>query len=216
MKAQLELIRLAEANKHLSKALELLIGNDAKIVSDIIQCNCDKIDSYNNQKIEVLNPTKDELGRIRSSIKKVVCSYYLNSLKIEIEKVKKGIDDYEFNDEFKKHEEEFEECFCPNCEKELQNYHDYWDGKFCLSKEFDKLREELKNACDKTFLPKDVIDARILLSRTNPNAATYNPLQLEINAYLKNKMIECFNEQNEDFIKNRILTFDFKTTNPTP
>jgi len=158
MKTELELIRLTKANEYLNMAITLLHHNDVLIIKNIIKSNSDKINYHNKQKLDVINPTKKELGSVSSSLKKIVLGYYSDYI-----------------------------------------------NKIKALKKRRELIVTIHQFCNKTVLPQSVLNSKILLSRQQPNYYSYNNLEVEMNEYLKLKMLESFNEQNKDFIKTRIL-----------
>jgi len=158
MKTEFELIRLTKANEYLNMAITLLHHNDVLIIKNIIKSNSDKINYHNKQKLDVINPTKKELGSVSSSLKKIVLGYYSDYI-----------------------------------------------NKIKALKKRRELIVTIHQFCNKTVLPQSVLNSKILLSRQQPNYYSYNNLEVEMNEYLKLKMLESFNEQNKDFIKTRIL-----------
>jgi hypothetical protein len=204
MKTEFELIRLTKANEYLTKALELLNQNDALLVGGIIKTNYDKINYHNKQELDVINPTNKELGSISSSLKKIVVGVYLNPIKVKLEK---EIGVFSFSDKYNNHYcENDKECICANCVKEMEKEDIFYVNKSKLMNPFEILYTDVLEKCNKTQLPKEILNAKILLSRNNPNFYSYNKIETELNEYLKLKMLESFNEQNKDFIKTRILS----------
>jgi hypothetical protein len=67
---------------------------------------------------------------------------------------------------------------------------------------FIKTRE----LCEATVIPDHLIDSKIQISRRFPvsylKSGTY---EFELNAYLNTKLLECFLEQNADFIRENLI-----------
>ena len=89
--------------------------------------------------------------------------------------------------------------------KIVLGYYSDYINKIKALKKRRELIVTIHQFCNKTVLPQSVLNSKILLSRQQPNYYSYNNLEVEMNEYLKLKMLESFNEQNKDFIKTRIL-----------
>jgi hypothetical protein len=98
MDLELNLIRANKAIEHLEKAKIFLNYNDNIDIQKIINNKRELIKHYNNQNLKVINPTKGELGSIRSSLKKIVFAEYFNPI-VKKEREKYGT--YKFESERK-------------------------------------------------------------------------------------------------------------------
>lgn len=204
MDAELQVMRLLRANSFLELSLDLLHLKDADIVRDIIKSNCDKIAIYNKKELNVINPTKRELGGVSRSLKRVVHNAYLSPIK---SKLGSAIGFFELSDRYYEHENVGVECNCELCIKEGKAEDDFYINKDKLIEPLNVLEKEIWDKCEKTILPKEILNAKILLIRNNPTSHLYNKIEAELNEFLKIKFLEAFNEQNEEFIKTRILTY---------
>lgn len=192
---KLNLIRLSKANECLKMAIVYLNNEHVELINNIIELYSKEINCFNNKQITVINPTKTELGLISSALKKIVRGYYSNYFI--------PVPEFVYSDTYKEHYKLYEDCCCcEHCDEQLDLSEKHYN------KYDDKNREleiELKNACSKTIIPEDIINAKILLRRRQPNSFQYNKLEVELNEYLNAKMLEAFINQNQDFIKNKIL-----------
>lgn len=194
MTKELELIRLNEANNNLLKAIHFLNGDSKIIVENIINHNKRLIDEYNKKEITIINPTKTELGTIRSSLK-IMATRYL----VKHSNIKEYKQDFEFS-------ERYENCKCNMncdlCKKESKESDLYYDKVYKLNKPYSDFLLKIKELCDKTKISKDLISAKILLMRKHQNYFSYNKLETETNEFIKIKMLEQFIEQNKQFVEN--------------
>ena len=193
MKTQLELIRHNKAIEYLTKSLDLLNHKDRVVIESIIT-NCkEQINFFNNENLEVINPTKAELGSIGSSLKKIVNGVFINPIN------KKLIFTYKYTSQYEKHLEVDGGCECDECLKEENAM---YEAKYSYYKPIKDLQLEFTNACNKTVITKDIIDAKILLARKSPNYwLGYNKLDWELSEFIKLKMLESFQEQNKSLIQ---------------
>lgn len=211
MEVELELIRLEEANKLLLKAIVFLHGKEKSIIQCIVDSNKSLINEYNKSELTIINPKRSELGIISSSLKKIVIGFYSEYINKLIIVKGNGLS----------YSERYHNCkcgsenLCEECVNENKEIEDFYDMKNELNKPYDLILDEIKERCNKTVLPKEIINAKILLMRKNPNYYQYNKLETETNEYLKIRMLEVFNEQNKDFINEKILSINEKQNNPS-
>lgn len=202
MDTELELIRNNKAIEYLTKSLPLLYYKDRFIVENIITKCIEQINFFNNENLEVLNPSKAELSSIGSSLKKIVNGVFMNPIK------KKFIFTYNYTSQYEKHNEGEDSCECADCFKEESAM---YLAKDIYYKPIEDLQLEFTNACNKTVIPKSIMDAKILLARKNPNYwMGYDKLDWELSEFIKLKMLESFQEQNQALIQKSIK---FQITN---
>ena len=193
MSKELELIRLSEANKLLLKSIVFLNGTDKHLIESIILSNKDLINEYNKSELTIINPTNAELGTISSSLKKIVLGYL-------------GIKFIEVNREFS---DRYNSCDCYNtkgieceeCLKEVEEDDKRLIEQNKLNAPIYELKDKILKACNNTKLSTEIKNAKILLSRKNPNSYKYDSLELQTNEYLKTKMLEQFIEQNSELVQ---------------
>ena len=201
MEAKLELIKYTKAIDYLSKSLPLLAKSDYETVKSIIGNYEKKIDFYNKQKSEVINPTKKELGVIRSGFKRNVSGVYVfplvNKAKLEFKSK------FPFSERYIDHKNKktAKWCFCSACEQED---YDYELGEKDILKESEIIYNEVIAACSNTIIPEEFLNAKILLKRGMKPHGNPSEKENEITAYLKTKFIEVFNEQNKELV-NRLI-----------
>lgn len=195
MKQELEIIRLKKANNFLEMSIPFLNESDLIFVKNIIKKNTEDINNYNNKNLKIINPTKKELGQIRASLKKIVFAFYINPI------IKKHNFKFNFSEKYINHNPNLKNqgCWCDDCCNEYAKQEEAYE---LVYNPIRILTSKINEACDNTIIPKNIIDAKILLSRKNPNYWTGNDkLDYELSEYLKIKMLESFNEQNKEFCK---------------
>lgn len=195
MKQELEIIRLKKANNFLEMSIPFLNESDLIFVKNIIKKNTEDINNYNNKNLKIINPTKKELGQIRASLKKIVFAFYINPI------IKKHNFKFNFSEKYINHNPNLKNqgCWCDDCCNEYDKQEEAYE---LVYNPIRILTSKINEACDNTIIPKNIIDAKILLSRKNPNYWTGNDkLDYELSEYLKIKMLESFNEQNKEFCK---------------
>ena len=192
---KLNSIRLSKANEYLKMAAVYLNDEHVELINNIIELYSEDIAYFNNKQLTVINPTKTELGLIRSALKKIVRGYYSDYFITAPEFV--------YSDTYKEHYKLYEDCcYCEHCDEQLDLSEKHYSKYDDINRE---LEIEIKNACSNTIIPEDIINAKILLRRRQPNSFQYNKLEVELNEYLNAKMLEEFINQNQEFIKNKIL-----------
>lgn len=203
MANKLEVIRYSLANEYLIKSLALTSYQHQSTIKSIIDDHNFIINVYNKKKMVVVDPDKTEIGLINSNLKKIV----LGSFSEDIKEVESKMN-YNFSNKYKNHNQE-SKCKCKYCLDQRKKEASY-KHLFYL-----KVREEINKRCDKLQLPKDIVDAKILLGRTGQEAWKQTQgIWFETNQYLKNEFVKCFNNKYKSFIKTHILKF--KKTEFTP
>lgn len=186
MKKELEVIRLNEANKFLEKSLVFLHEEDRIVVEKIINSYKDSITEYHTKELTVINPTKTELGIVRSTLKKRVINYIAGISSIEYY-------GHRYSDIFLEHICDGND-YCSLCEEEYKKRESFYKKK-------NDLIVKIRELCDKTKLSEELVSSKILLHRKNTNYYSYNKLEQELNEFIKTKMLEQFIEQNKWFIE---------------
>jgi len=194
-------IQYSKGIEYLEKAIMFCDLGQRGILSKIIQVHRDEINKMQLQSLVVINPTKTELGTIRSAFKKIVRAYYLTPISKILKSKINAIDPDFICDEL--------------TDDEYSRMLDiYWaEKKEYLDSPYLKLKEELNKLCDKTEIPDFIISSKILLQRkTNNNYFTRNELENELNEHLNLLMLKEFQNKNEEFIKTNLNPKNYETS----
>ena len=201
----LKILEYNNAANSLINAVKFLNVNDAIIVNEMIKNYSDLVNDYNQKNLEVINISPAELGRVRSSYKNFVSSFYISKLKKDV-----LID--------LKEEEKYPDFIGDNlCLKDWrENECEYFledPGSKIYQKEYekrmsliDKLEADLRSKCFEKELPKDVLNAKILLGRKG----YYNHRDLErsLNELLRVEMITHYEQTNKKFINQKLKEYE--------
>jgi hypothetical protein len=192
--------------KNGNELLKVLLLCDVDFLQNIISKSKNIIDNYNNSNLTIVDVSKQETGIWKSTIKKVVYGKYYNSI---IKKIGRYYDDDDFNYVCDEHRTYYTcddgsedwfynvDIFCITCKKEhLKREQDA--KKFY--KKIDDIKDELKNACNKTIFSKDLKLKCILLNRRIQNQYKVEPLFLAIKETIHIQILKTFQEQNEILI----------------
>lgn len=183
-----------EAEKHrliserAKSLLDMLSGEDAATVADIMNRSKVVVDKYNSTHRTVINITKREEGDFRGMVKKLINGKFVNPVVREIEKSMP---------------------FPPPCEckteEECINTCGEWDKKFTpiLKKAYDKIQEHKANfstACDEMTFDES-IKFKYTLLRRQWKWPELNPLEIALRDAIHIEILTAFQNQNQQLIQ---------------
>ncbi len=194
---QLEAIKLNKAINLLNDTIELIDGTDREYLQDMVKEYSEKLASFEGANIQALNPTKTELGMVKSVYKKVVLRYFLGDI-------------------WQKHNTkapqmppttcdkcEDSDYACEECDK---RYSEYLDKDLEHREEISDLEYAFEDQCDKYNLSDKVVSAKILFSR-KIHWGKVSPMERELNDHIKLLMIEEFQNNNQQFITKTLRNY---------
>lgn len=187
----LDTIRMRDGIGFLKLSLCYLLPKERETVEDIITKYSELLAEQNKITRTVIDPTNKELGMTNSSLKKHVAGEYLNPLKSkyeykEIEYCDGGCGGVFNDDDGWSHTKE-----CNDIEEQAYQFNDNVRDKY------QELSNIVMDACNKTTLTQDIIDAKILLSRRT-NWHQMGDLEKSLSETIKIEFLRQFNEQNKD------------------
>lgn len=193
-------IQYSKAIQYLELAKKFCDRDQQTVISAIIKVHQDVLNKMQLQSLVVINPTKTELGTVRSTFKKVVSAYYFTP----IEKIVSAT----FT--AKQPPEELYETDYDEWEK-LEDVYD--ENKKIHYSKIEGLRNVLAKKVEATILPDFIISSKILLQRkTGNNSFSRNDVEEELNEHLNLLMLQEFQNQNKQFIKTNLNPKKYETS----
>lgn len=203
--------QLIKSVEYLSLSLPYLDEIDKATITSIIKDYTTVIDKYNNKNIEVINPTKTELGRLNQSkfhsIESRVFKDIKNDFKSKSEKI---------SDKYKKlkamHDDKYEHIYKKDDEEKYKKYYEYWNGLYYRErKEIGLLNypySKIHKLVTEYKFTEDYISAKILLSRNSPAYHQWGNLTKETSQFLINNMVKDFVNKNEKQINQIKINYE--------
>jgi len=172
---ELDLVRYKKAIP-LLKELDRLLLKEYDLFGQIITEYSDKINSHNINNLTVVNPTKGELGRVRTAFKKRILSHVAGVQSFRQLDNKPYWEDHDYSARWEQWNDKNEEAYTKHRDIVALWY----------------------NAIENTVFSEEAISAKIILMRKR--YWQRSPLLVELNETILTTACQEFCNQNKDFI----------------
>ena len=193
---ELSLIKYNAAIELLEKIKLLVDKTDSIQVTRLIQVFTEKVDTYKKTVPDIVRPTKTEISRIKEGWKKTIKVKYLTPI---LNELRKSLGEEPYPDNFDK---------STLNKSELDKYYSDWEKYYAkenvVNDIYEKIKDESYEIFENTKIPSDLIDKRILLSRTvqKPNESKQDRILIND---INKKVLKIFEEKNKQFIDDKLL-----------
>jgi hypothetical protein len=167
--------------QRLKPLLDIIYGNDADFVRDIVARSQRHIDNYNRANRTIIDITKIEDGLWRGNVKKVVLGNYTTR----------------FTDRRKGPWENWK-CECTDyCDRCKAHNSEYWANEEIK----EAIASAFLHACDNTVFPDELRRSYVLFMRSREPYQKLSPLQIALRDILHTEILTVFQNQNQQLIK---------------